>query len=334
MKVTAQLYGQFLLSSQVNYTGTYLAEHLAGLTHDNVQYFLKTRRFTPRQLWQQVQGEFVASARGYVLFDDTVLDKAHSHKMELVRRQYSGNAHGIIKGIGLVNCVYVNPETDQFWLLDYRLFTPESDGKSKHEHVRDMLTQLRVRQVPYRTVLMDSWYATTDLFKWLTEEKKLFYCPLKSNRLVDDSGGQQPYQPVACLSWSAQDVAQGKLVKVRKMPKGVKLKLFRVLVSTHRTDYLVTNELAQDDTAAAEQESNVRWLIEQFHRETKQLTGLQACQCRLARSQRNHIALALRTWTCLKRLAYQTKTTVYQLKQGLLDEYLRREMAQPTLRFA
>ncbi len=334
MKVTAQLYGQFLLSSQVNYTGTYLAEHLAGLTHDNVQYFLRTRRFTPRQLWQQLQGEFVASPRGYVLFDDTVLDKSHSHKIELVRRQYSGNAHGIIKGIGLVNCVYVNPDTDQFWLLDYRLFAPETDGKSKHAHVVDMLTQLRVRQIAYRTVLMDSWYATTDLFKWLMAEQKLFYCPLKSNRLVDDSGGQQPYQPLALLTWSAQDVAHGKLVKVRKMPNDVKLKLFRVLVSPHRTDYLVTNELAQDDTAAAEQQSNVRWLIEQFHREAKQLTGLQACQCRLARSQRNHIALALRAWTCLKRLAHQTKATVYQLKQGLLDEYLRRELAQPSLRFA
>lgn len=334
MKVTAQLYGQFLLSSQVNYTGTYLAEHLAGLTHDNVQYFLKTRRFTPRQLWQQLQGEFVASERGYVLFDDTVLDKSHSHHIALVRRQYSGNAHGLLKGIGLVNCVYVNPETNQFWLLDYRLFAPEVDGKDKHAHVRDMLAQLGVRQIAYRTVLMDSWYATTEVFTWLIKEKKRFYCPLKSNRLVDDSGGQQPYQPLACLSWSAQDVAHGKLLKVKKMPKDVKLKCFRVLVSTHRTDYLVTNELAQDDTAAAEQESNVRWLIEQFHREAKQLTGLQACQCRLARSQRNHIALALRTWTSLKRVAYQTGRTVYQLKQGLLGDYLRRELAQPTLRFA
>lgn len=218
--------------------------------------------------------------------------------------------------------------------MDYRLFTPEVDGKSKLDHVADMLRQLDTRQLPHRTVLMDSWYATTALFKQLTEAGKFFYCPLKSNRLVDDSGGQQPYQPLVLLHWSAPDVAHGKLIKVKGMPKDSKLKLFRVLVSTHRTDYLVTNELAQDDTQAAEQESNVCWLIEQFHREAKQLTGLQACQCRLARSQRNHIALALRTWTCLKRLAYQTKGTVYYLKQSLLDNYMRRELAQPTLRFA
>ena len=118
---------------------------MAGLTHNKVLYLLTTHRFTPRQLWQQVQGEFVVSKRDYVLFADTVLDKSRRHEMELVRRQYSGNAQGLIKGIGLVNHVYVNPDTNQFWLLDYWLFAPEVDGKDKHTHVGDMLTQLRAR---------------------------------------------------------------------------------------------------------------------------------------------------------------------------------------------
>jgi len=200
--------------------------------------------------------------------------------------------------------------------------------------VADMLGQLAPRGIPYQTVLMDSWYATTKLFKWLLEEDKTFYCPLKSNRLVDDSGGQQPYQPVGCLCWSAQEVAQGKILKVRGMPKDCKLKLFRVLVSTHRTDYLLPNEVEPIDTATAEKESSVRWTIEQFHRELKQLTGVQACQCRLARSQRNHIALAVRAWTRLKQAAYHTKQSVYQLKQGLLHAYMRHEMTNPTLPFA
>jgi SRSO17 transposase len=108
MKVTLDLYGQFLLSSQVNYTCTYLADHFEGLTHDNVQYFLKSSRFAPRQIWQSVKKVLKQSLNGYIIFDDTVLNKEHSHKIELVRRQYSGNAHDIIKGIGIVNCVYYN----------------------------------------------------------------------------------------------------------------------------------------------------------------------------------------------------------------------------------
>ena len=334
MKVTAQLYGQFLLSSQINYTCTYLAEHFDGLTHDNVQYFLKSSRFAPRGLWQQVRHQLQLSPEGYVLFDDTVLNKEHSHKIELVRRQYSGNAHGIIKGIGVVNCVYFNPTTNQFWLLDYRIFHPEEDGKTKLDHVLDMLKQLSPRQISYQTVLMDSWYAVTEVFKWLIGEHKTFYCPIKSNRKVDDSGGKQAYQPVSYLSWSTQEVQQGKLVKVHKMPQDTLFKLFRVLVSTHRTDYIITNDLTQQDTSAAEAKSGIRWTVEQFHREDKQITGLECCQCRLSRSQRNHIALAALTWLRFKQEAYQTRKTVYQLKQQLLDDYLRKELTNPSLAFA
>ena len=78
--------------------------------------------------------------RGYVLFDDTVLDKRYAHQMELVRRQYSGNAKGVINGIGVVTCVYVNPTLDRFWLIDYRIYDPQTDGKTKLDHVTDMLS--------------------------------------------------------------------------------------------------------------------------------------------------------------------------------------------------
>jgi hypothetical protein len=247
-----------LLSSQVNYTCTYLADHFEGLTHDNVQYFLKASRFAPRQVWQQVRHQIVLSADGYVLFDDTVLNKEHSHKIELVRRQYSGNVHSIVKGIGVVNCVYYNPDKDQYWLIDYRIFSPETDGKSKLDHVADMLKSLTNRGIIYQTLLMDSWYATVELFNYLIGEQKTFYCPIKSNRKIDDSQGKQPYKPVQDAFWSEQEVREGKTVKLFKMPLDTYFKLFRVLVSPTRTDYLVedlqrirsiiTNDLRSNST--------------------------------------------------------------------------------------
>lgn len=88
MKVTISLYGQFLLSSQINYTCTDLADHFAGLTHDNLQYFLKSSRFTPSRIWQSIKNEIIPSATGYSIFDDPVLNKEHSHPIQLVGRQY------------------------------------------------------------------------------------------------------------------------------------------------------------------------------------------------------------------------------------------------------
>ena len=81
-------------------------------------------------------------------------------------------------------------------------------------------------------------------------------------------------KPVGCLGWSDEEIKRGKVLKVKGMPKDCKLKLFRVRVSTHRTDHLVTNEAEPRETAVAEHESSVRWTVEQFRRELKQLTGV------------------------------------------------------------
>jgi len=48
------------------------------------------------------------------------------------------------------------------------------------------------------------------------------------------------------------------------------LKLFRLVVSSYRTDYVVTNDLSQDSTDDTRDQSAIRWKIEQFHREAKQ----------------------------------------------------------------
>lgn len=334
MKVTINLYGQFLLSSQINYTCTYLADHFAGLSHDNVQYFLKSSRFAPRMVWQRVKHEIKLSPNGYLIFDDTIINKEYSQQISLVRRQYSGNVHGIVKGIGLVNCVYYNPDLDRFWVIDYRIFAPETDGKTKLDHVQDMLTSVKGRQISYKFVLMDSWYATTELFKYLIKETKTFYCPVKSNRKIDDTKEKEPYKQVQEAFWSDADVVHGKTIKLFKMPLDTYFKLFRVLVSTTRTDYIITNDTDQQDTDAAETKSSIRWKVEQLHREEKQITGIENCQCRLARSQRNHIAIANLVWLSLKKVAYKTLKTVYQLKKQLLDEYLMLQLKCPTIVFA
>jgi ribosome modulation factor len=107
---------------------------------------------------EQVTDSIVFSENGYLLFDDTVADKNYSFAIELVRRQYSGNAKAIIKGIGIVTCVYVNPDTNQFWLAGYRLVAPDVDGKSKLDHVREMFDNaIEMKKLPFRTVLTDSW---------------------------------------------------------------------------------------------------------------------------------------------------------------------------------
>ncbi len=335
MKPTRIDYCQFLLSTQINFTNTYYADHSLAFSHDAVNRLLASAKMTSAMIWEHVEGDITPSAHGCIVFDDSVLDKNHSYSIEMVRRQYSGNAHGVIKGIGMVNCLYVNPESGQYWIVDYRIFDPDGDGKTKLDHVQEMLVGLVASKgLVFDRVLMDSWYATKELMLFIETLGKLYYCPLKSNRLVDDSGGALKYRHVDSLAWSQAALAQGKIIKIRGFPKEHKVKLFRVVVSNNRTDWVVTNDLAQDSTDGTQKVCAIRWRIEQFHRELKQLTGVEKCQCRRARSQRNHIACAVLVWIRMTAIARKALTTIYSLKKGMLSHYMRQELRSPSVRMA
>jgi hypothetical protein len=142
------------------------------------------------------------------------------------------------------------------------------------------------------------------------------------SQVAENSHGAQPYRRVGALEWSEAALSRGKRIKIKGFPRGHKVQCFRGAVITHRTDYVVNNDLGQDSTEAAPEACGFRWKIEQLHREAKQLTGLERCQCRKARIQRNHIGCALLVWVRFKELAARTGRTMYQLKHGLLDEYL------------
>jgi hypothetical protein len=325
-------YCQFLISSHINYTQTYLADHSDSYSHDSMNRFLRLDTLTPRTLWENVRDDVVQSEQGYVLFDDVVLDKRYSKKARLVRRQWSGNEKRVIYGIGVVRCVYVNPETDQFWVIDFRVYDPQGDDQSKIEHMLEMLDNvLYCKKLSFKTVLMDSWYASMQVIKHIEALEKLYYCPIKANRHVDDSEDEQKHQRVDELLWSDEEQKEGKTVHLKKMPKGHRVKLFRLVLLTGRTDYVITNDMTQDDSDVVRQHCGVRWRIEQFHREAKQVTGLEGCQCRLARALRNHIACSFLVWARLKRLASQLDTNVYQLKFSLLDDYMRQQLKNPSI---
>ena len=179
--------------------------------------------------------------------------------------------------------------------------------------------------------VLNSWYATRPLMMSIERLGKFYVCPLKDNRQVDESDGQQPYRRVDSLPWSETEQHHGKLIHIKGFPKGHRVKLFRLVLSTRRTDYVVTNDLSQDTTEAVQEASGLRWKIEQFHRETKQVTGIEDCQCRKARIQRNHIACAMLVWAKLKQVARQTGQTIYQVKFGLLSEYMIAQLKNPSI---
>ena len=118
MEFSYRDYCQYLLSSQTNYTLTYLADHLPGVSHDTINRYLRNNPFPPQAFWLSVKKELETDEQAVLVFDDTVLNKYSSQKIEIARYQYSGAEKRVIQGIGLVSCLYVNVLTKQSWVID------------------------------------------------------------------------------------------------------------------------------------------------------------------------------------------------------------------------
>jgi hypothetical protein len=176
------------------------------------------------------------------------------------------------------------------------------------------------------TVLFDSWYAAAENLKFIHRLGKVFVTTLKANRLVSLSqeGG---YLHLQQLDWMAEQLQQGIPVKLKEVP--FKMQLFKVVATNGDIDWGITHRSPGSSTTSAIQAENKRrWVIEQLHRELKQLTGIEKCQCRKQRAQRNHIACCYQAWFSLKVAAKKLKKTLYQVKNSLWSEYLRLQLRQ------
>ena len=132
--LTQTVYIEYLLSTPTNYTCTHLAAHLPDASLDQVNRFLRNSQRPVRQLRELVQPLLHDSPAAFLLVDDSVQDKKGSRFIEVAKRQYPGNARGMVTGIGLVNLVHSSGQAGDFLPLDDRVYAPDGDQLTKNDH--------------------------------------------------------------------------------------------------------------------------------------------------------------------------------------------------------
>jgi SRSO17 transposase len=325
--VTKRQYIEYLLHTPINYTGSNLANHLEGVSHDAVSDYLNREKATARQVWELAKEVIKDDEKSYLIVDDSVQDKRYSRKIELVKNQYSGAEHGLVNGIGIVNLVHSDGAA--FAPIDYRLYAPMQDGKTKNEHFRDMLIKAKTdKGILANIVLFDSWYASVENIKLIHRMGMQFITTLKENRLVSLSkeGG---YIHLEEIAWTEEQKQYGVEIKLQEVPFHVQL--FKLVAPNGDVDWVITNCPERISADLVQQENKVRWNIETMHRELKQLTGIEKCQARKSRSQRNHISYCYQAWFALKRQAQVMKKTVYAVRNDLFAEYLKTMLTKPII---
>lgn len=305
-KCSLKLYSDFLLANHNRYSGAELARvsPVAGMSHDAVSRWLGRSSFTPSDLWNQVK-DLVRPAIGYLVCDDTVLDKSYSRKNELAKLQYSGNAHGLVNGINLVNLLWTNGQ--EYIPVDYRIYQKANDDNTKNDHFLAMLKRAKQRGFSPLYVLIDSWYSSVANLKYICREARWQWITnLKSNRQVSVDKGI--YTAIADL-----DLTEKQVRKVWLKEYGFILVCLIVDQDGGKT-YLATSDLALSDYDSFTNHFHHRWAVEEFHRGIKQTTGIEKCYSTKAASQKTHIFTAFVTFIRLERIRLKEQVSWYEQK--------------------
>ena len=75
---------------------------------------------------------------------------------------------------------------------------------------------------------------------------------------------------------------------------------------------------------------NVRWKIEEFRRKLKHLKELKLIS--VAKREFNAVTLLVLIWSRLKVVVHKTSKTVYQIKHGMLSDYLIEQLKHPLVK--
>lgn len=305
-KCSLGLYSNFLIANQNRYSGLELSKvtPIDNMSHDSVSRWLINSDFCPSDLWNQVK-DLVDIKTGYLVGDDTLLNKKYSRKNELAKKQYSGNEHGLENGICLVNLLWTDEK--EFIPVDYRVYFKMNDDKTKNDHFRDMLNRAKQRGFLPTYVLMDSWYTSIDNLKLITKKLEWnFICNLKSNRQI--SVRQDTYLSIADL-----DLANKQVRKVWLKKYGFVL-VCKIVDKNNDATYLATNDLTLTDYNEFTNHFKKCWKIEEFHRGIKQTTGIEKCYSIKALSQETHIFASFTAFIKLESKRLKEQISWYEQK--------------------
>ncbi len=104
----------------------------------------------------------------------------------------------------------------EFWPIDYRIYHPETDGKSKNDHFQEMFSRLTIhKQLKAQRILFDSWYASVDNLKMIHRAGWTFFTTRKSNRLVSPDR-ERGYEHLSALVFDEQTLVKGLVVKLKE----------------------------------------------------------------------------------------------------------------------
>ena len=306
------MYIGFILSEPHSANCSRLAE-VTKISHDSTNRFLLREMYEPVDLFNEVKPH-INLVGGTLSVDDSVLDKAYSQKMALVSRFWSGKHHRTVKGINLITLYYTD-KAGQHYPVNYRVYDKE-EGKSKNDYFLDMLAEVLAWGLKPAFVTGDSWYSGVKNLKAVKNHGLNSLFALKSNRRVSIEKGQWIQVQKLDIPEEGLEVWLRGIGQVKVFRRQLKDEL------RHYAVYLTdATQLSSFNKKAFEEQHDLHWKIEQYHRAIKQVCNIERFQVRSKPAILNHIFAAIMGYVHLQQLCFlDVIANCYRLQRDLFQE--------------
>ncbi len=303
MRMTVWIYLTVLLYYSRVVSCRAMAEAYGKVSHDSLTRMLVGDWDGQKLLTQAVLSLFTTISSGYLILDDTVIEKPYSEKLSEAAWVYSSKQKKTVFGISAVLLIWTNGRVRV--PLAYRVW--KKGGLSKSDLALEMLSYARnILKLKPDYVLFDSWYASERILKRIRDYGWYFISQLKKNRKFNSTAlkkyRHQPY-------WTDSGCLTG----------GIK-----VCVVKYRHKYFATNRLSMDPKQIR-MIYKVRWQIEEVFKLLKSHLGVEECQSgyqlkgkpRCQAAQEHHFVLCLIAFSIIERERIDKNITWQKLRLHL-----------------
>lgn len=263
-------------------------------SHDSLSRVLNRQK----SCWQTLLQDFTLRTfekprGGYLIIDDTVINKSFAKKIENLSWVYDSEIKKSVLGLNIVMIAWSDRKTTL--PLAIKIYQKELK-KTKIDLAIELLEYAKSLKIKADFITFDSWYAADRLLKKIKEMNTHFVTQIKKNRKLDNIQVKRilpnPY-------WMRQGQLSGGL---------------EVLVVRHGRKYFVT-----DNLSLSKQETlslyKGRWLVETIFRMLHSKLGIDECESRSLKSQTAHFHLCMMAYTTLEKEKFIAKKTIYQIKR-------------------
>ena len=287
--------GLLLLDRRQN--GTRIADWLPARAHDAINRLLRTHEISTRALMKCVIAWAKQLGSGYLMVDDVVVSKPFGKRCPWVGWTYSTSEKRTVRGFHVVVLLWCSG----CWRIPvaFRLWRPKKSCRptryrKKSQLAWEMIVEVHQQGLGIDYMVFDTLYTAG----WMTK---------KINRLgLKWVGVLHPRTTVHYRNrrWSAASLGEWLKLKWRArlqlrarsivayLPKYGTLRLVVTRNRHGNIEVLATNDLDSDLTTIVRRKRS-RWSIETLFRDTKQFSGLAACQCRVDQALVRHVAFVM-----------------------------------------